>query len=221
MQGVSIDSARMSDRPPTAAHRAHEHIKQRLLEGTYAEGELLSEGAIAAELGISRTPVREACLQLETEGLLRLYPKRGALVVPIGPREITELFEARELVERHALAHVGPGVADRLDALVERQRAIAAGAGSRHDFSISDRDFHRTWVEAAGNRVLLDLYDHLRDRQQRVVSIALAHSPQLMTELADDHAAIAAALRTGDGTAADARLVEHLRAACARSGGFA
>jgi DNA-binding GntR family transcriptional regulator len=213
----------MRDRPQTAASRAYEHIKLRLLNGTYGEGELLSEGAIATELGISRTPVREACLQLESEGLLRLYPKRGALVVPIGSREIAELFEARELVERHALAHVSAdaGLIAQLDTLVERQRAIVAGDGTRYDFNVSDREFHRTWVETAGNGVLLDLYDHLRDRQQRVTSVMLANRPQIMSSLVEEHAAIAAALRDGDRETADARLVEHLRVARERSGGTA
>ena len=210
----------MAERPITAARRAYEHIKVRLLDGTYEDGELLSEGAIATELGVSRTPVREACLQLESEGLLRLYPKRGALVVPIGPRDIADLFEARELVERHALAGVAtdPGLLARLDGLVERQHAIIAGDASRYDFSLADREFHRAWVEAAGNRVLLGLYDQLRDRQQRVASVLLAGRPELMSELVEDHAAIVSALRQGARDTADARLADHLRVARERSG---
>src|SRR3954453_19488157 len=99
----------MPDRPQTATRRAHAHLKAQLLDGTrYPDGTLLSEGEIAKELGMSRTPVREACLQLEAEGLLKLYPKRGALVVAISPREIDELFEARLLVERHALGVAEP-----------------------------------------------------------------------------------------------------------------
>jgi len=201
--------------------RAYDHVKRRLLEGAYAEGQLLSEGAIASELGISRTPVREACLQLEAEGLLRLYPKRGALVVPIGPREIRELFDARELIERHALAQAPDpaALADDLDALVARQREIAsAPTPDRLAFAEADRELHRTWVEAAGNAILLSVYDGLRDRQQRVAAVMIADGVTPMTALADEHAAIARALRDGDVALADRLLADHLALARDRAG---
>ncbi len=136
----------------TAASRAYDHVKERLLAGDYADGELLSEGAIADELGISRTPVREALLQLQAERLLTLYPKRGALVTPMSPREVADLFEVRELVERHALAVADPAVVvPALEAVLTRQRELLA-ADDRAGFAAADRDFHRAWVAAAGNR---------------------------------------------------------------------
>jgi DNA-binding GntR family transcriptional regulator len=201
--------------------RAYDHVKRRLLEGAYAEGQLLSEGVIASELGISRTPVREACLQLEAEGLLKLYPKRGALVVPIGPREIRELFEAREVIERHALAHLHDpaALAERLDDLIDRQRAIAATPSpDRVAFAEADRELHRTWVEAADNAILLSVYDGLRDRQQRVAAVMIADGATPMAALADEHAAIVDALRRGDLAAADRLLAIHLDSARERSG---
>src|SRR5215208_6890358 len=91
-----------ADRPPSAARRAYAHVKARLLDGTYRDGVLLSEGVIASELEVSRTPVREAFLQLEGEGLLELYPKRGALVVPVTAGEVEAVMETRVLVERFA-----------------------------------------------------------------------------------------------------------------------
>src|SRR5919107_1038207 len=97
----------VTERPPSAARRAYEHVKARLLDGTYRDGVLLSEGAIAAELEVSRTPVREAFLQLEGEGLLELYPKRGALVVPVTVAEVADVFDARMALERHCLVRLG------------------------------------------------------------------------------------------------------------------
>ena len=58
-------------------------VKQQILGGGYPGGALISEGEVSAAVGVSRTPVREAFLRLEVEGLLRLYPKRGALVTPV------------------------------------------------------------------------------------------------------------------------------------------
>ena len=71
----------------SASERAYRHVKDRILDGSLPGGELISEGEIAEALGMSRTPVRAAFGQLEAEGLLRLYPKRGALVVPVSASE--------------------------------------------------------------------------------------------------------------------------------------
>ena len=88
-------------RPAPAKDRAYEFVKERILDGGYPGGDLLSEGEVAEALGVSRTPVREAFLLLEAEGLMRLYPKRGALVVPVSPDEVHDVMETRMLVERH------------------------------------------------------------------------------------------------------------------------
>jgi DNA-binding GntR family transcriptional regulator len=206
----------MPDRPQTATRRAHAHLKAQLLDGVHPDGALLSEGAIAAELGMSRTPVREACLQLEAEGLLKLYPKRGALVVAISPREIDELFEARLLVERHALSVAEPkAIGAELERQVARQRRLT----DRARYVEADRELHRTLVAAAGNSVLLDLYDRMRDRQQRAASALLAAGQTDMRSLTDEHAAIARALKKGDRATAERLLAEHLAVARERSGG--
>jgi len=202
----------------TAASRAYEHVKDRLLAGRYADGELLSEGAIAEELGISRTPVREALLQLQAERLLTLYPKRGALVTPMSPREVADLFEVRELVERHALRLADPEqVVAELERVIARQRALLA-ADDRAGFAAADRDFHRAWVAAAGNAVLLDLYDGLRDRQHRLVAATVAADPERAAAILAEHLRIVIALRAGDRAAAERALLDHLEIARAASG---
>jgi DNA-binding GntR family transcriptional regulator len=68
---------------PSATTRVYQHLKRAILEQIHADGALLSEADIAATVGVSRTPVREALLQLQSEGLVALYPKRGALVRPV------------------------------------------------------------------------------------------------------------------------------------------
>jgi DNA-binding GntR family transcriptional regulator len=203
----------------SAADRAYEHVKQRLLAGDYAEGELLSEGAIAEQLGVSRTPVREALLQLQSERLLTLYPKRGALVTPISAREISDLFDVRMLVERHGIQLADPAaVVPQLEQLVARQRELLA-ADDRAAFAAADRDFHRVCVAAAGNEILLDLYDRLRDRQHRVVAAMIADDASRAAEILAEHVRIVIALRAGDRAAAERALVEHLELTRTHSGG--
>src|SRR5579875_3675865 len=99
-------AASPTQRPVSATTTAYRFAKDRLLDGRFPAGQLLSENEIARELGISRTPVREAFLLLEAEGLLELYPRRGALVTPISPTEADDLLEARMLTEGHCAGAV-------------------------------------------------------------------------------------------------------------------
>src|SRR3954462_3763815 len=85
----------------SAAARVYAHVKERLLDGSFPGGALLSANELSHQLGLSRPPVGQAFVQREAEGLLELYPKRGALVVPVAASEIEDVFEARLLVEEH------------------------------------------------------------------------------------------------------------------------
>src|SRR3954466_11607187 len=108
----------------TATSRAYDHLKQAILDRAYPGGALLSEGEVATAVGVSRTPVREALLRLEAEGLLRLYPKRGALVLPVSPQEISDVLETRELVETFTAgrATLGPELVAELSRLLTAMR---------------------------------------------------------------------------------------------------
>src|ERR1700730_2153732 len=89
-----------------AKDRAHDYVKRQVLTGAFPGGDLISEGEVATALGMSRTPVREAFLRLEAEGLLRLYPQRGALVVQVSSDEARAVIEARLLLEQFAATKV-------------------------------------------------------------------------------------------------------------------
>ena len=84
-----------------------DYVKTQVLTGAFPGGELISEGEVAAALGMSRTPVREAFLRLEAEGLLRLYPQRGALVVQVSSEEARAVIEARLVLEQFAAGQSG------------------------------------------------------------------------------------------------------------------
>jgi DNA-binding GntR family transcriptional regulator len=166
-------------------------------------------------VGVSRTPVREALLLLEAEGLLRLFPKRGALVVPVSADEVRDVMETRLLVERHAVrvaAASGAALAAALEGEVaEQERRLACG--DRAGFAEADRAFHRRIVAAAGNAILLRLYDSLQDRQRRMNLASTARDPSLPARFVAEHRRIAAALAAGDADAADAALAAHLETA--------
>jgi len=201
----------------SAAARVYAHVKERLLDGTFPGGALLSENELSQKLGLSRTPVRQAFVQLEAEGLLELYPKRGALVVPVAASEIEDVFEARMLVEEHCArraANAGARLAADLEPLIaEQERALAEGAPGMAAFASADRRFHRAIVHAAGNAILTRLYDALRDRQQRIAAVSLARNPGDAARFVADHRAIAEALESGEGDTACERVSAHLKAA--------
>jgi DNA-binding GntR family transcriptional regulator len=201
----------------SASARVYAHVKERLLDGTFPGGALLSENELSQQLGFSRTPVRQAFVQLEAEGLLELYPKRGALVVPVAASEIEDVFEARLLVEEHCArraANAGALLVAELEPLIAAQElAIAQGAPGMGTFARTDRDFHHAIVHAAGNAILTRLYDALRDRQQRIGAVSLARNPGDAEKFVADHRGIVEAIGRSDGAAAAERVSAHLRSA--------
>ncbi len=187
-------------RPAPAKDRAYAHVKEHILEGFYPGGEMLSEGEVAESLEMSRTPVREAFLLLEAEGLLRLYPKRGALVVPVSGEEINEVLETRLIIERHCaeqMARRGP------DVLVQQLRGLVGDQerhvkrGNRIGFVEADRLFHRAIVSSTGNSILTRLHDSLRERQRRMGAAIVARDPSLQRRYLEEHRGIVDALAAG------------------------
>ncbi len=198
---------------PPAAERVYEHVKHAILDRTYQGGRLLTEGEVADEVGVSRTPVREALLRLEAEGLIQLYPKKGALVLPVSADEVDDVLEARELIETHAASKVGarydaalvPALRELLD-----QMRTAAAAGDPTAFMAADRGFHEALVRSAGNALLSRFYESLRDRQLRMGVETIRFSPDRMTTAIDEHGQMLAALEAGDPTRLRALAETHV-----------
>ena len=151
-----------------------------------------------------------ARLLLESEGLLRLYPKRGALVVPVSAAEVTDVMETRELVECFAIeraARIGGELKDALDASLATQQKLI-DQGDYAAFVDADREFHRMFIDAGGNAILLQLYDSLRDRQARMGLAAVARSGASLR--LDEHRALVDAVVAGHGGLAVELLKKHL-----------
>ncbi|MFE2226980.1 GntR family transcriptional regulator [Streptomyces kronopolitis] len=197
---------------PPAAERVYSHVKDAVLDRRYEGGMLLTEGELAEAVGVSRTPVREALLRLEVEGLIKLYPKKGALVLPVSAQEIADVVETRLLVEKHAAAKAVPAseaLLGELTELLETMREQAA-AGDLAAVSVTDRAFHAAIVRSAGNQILDRLYEQLRDRQLRMgVAVMHAH-PDRIAKNISEHAEILEALRAGDADAATDVVQRHV-----------
>ncbi|MBV2154978.1 GntR family transcriptional regulator [Kitasatospora sp. SUK 42] len=211
----------MPDTPPPAripaADRAYELAKDLILSGGLPGGTLISEGEIAERAGLSRTPVREAFLRLQAEGLLQLFPKRGAVVVPVGPGEAEDVLELREALESTAVRRITRR-AEPLDDLLrqlselidlQREPARRADVGA---FADADEAFHRGIVTAAGNALAERFYETLRDRQRRMAVQLLQLRPERLATLVEEHTAMVERIAARDAAGFTEALRTHLDA---------
>jgi DNA-binding GntR family transcriptional regulator len=187
-----------------AAEHAYAHTKRLILSGDAPGGTLLSEAQLGADIGVSRTPVHEAFLRLAAEGLLTLEPRRGAVVVPMSPREAQNVLDLREAIEATAAERVvAAGEADAAlvaaleEALAEQRSALDDGDVER--FVEADQWFHAAVVDASGNDLAGHFYGLLRDRQQRIRHQLFRVQPATLADSLADHEALLEALRSGSG----------------------
>jgi DNA-binding GntR family transcriptional regulator len=198
----------------SASEKAYLTVKELIVTGELPGGELISEGDIATRMGTSRTPVREAFLRLQAEGWMRLFPKRGALVVPIGPDEAEHVLSARKLIEAGSVkAMTGPARAELVNALtrnLDLQRQTARD-GTATAFSAVDADFHQSIVSAGGNPLLDTFYCGLRERQRRMTIGSLARDPGQLASIIEDHDRLIGLIQAGDAAGFETAVDRHMR----------
>ncbi|WP_189302687.1 GntR family transcriptional regulator [Streptomyces albospinus] len=194
--------------------KAYAYLKDSVLTDPEMQDRFLSEQEIADRIGVSRTPIREALLLLAAEDLVRLVPKRGALIAPLSGREITELMEMRGLIERFAAERT----TDRQTTPVDEMTRILAeqdtlrGELTAKEFIAADHRFHATLVAAVGNTLMSRQYDALRSRQIRAGVIAHRRAGNRQDEVVAEHRRILDALAAGDARAACAAIDSHIQA---------
>lgn len=184
----------------SAAQRAYEFAKWAILNAVYVGGDVVTEGGLANEIGVSRTPVREALLRLEAEGLVRLFPKKGAVVSSFTVKEAEDVLEARVLVENFT---AGRSFANRAALLPELEATHEEMQRRRREqdtagFTDCDRVFHELIVDAAGNTVLSSIYRMLRERQTLFTSVMMRGRSDRMQAAIDEHTKIIDTLRGDD-----------------------
>jgi DNA-binding GntR family transcriptional regulator len=188
-----------------------ELLLERILSGEFQPGERLVETRIAQELGTSQAPVREALRDLELLRLVESEPFRGARVRAISAEEMAEIYPVRAALEdvaaREACARLDPETDRRLQKELEAMQ-VAASAGDVRAQVEHDVRFHRLIVEAAGNRTLLEVWLSLRVEARTLMTLLKTGIER--RELADAHAPILEALRSGDPERAARVAREHV-----------
>lgn len=203
--------------PPASSGRdkAYDYLREHVLVDARLQGRFLNEKQLAEEIGVSRTPVREALLLLVADGLVEMIPQRGAQIPVLSGRDISELMEMREVLEVHAAEQAiasGRPPVDEMDRIIGEQEALQTLEGEDNAQAFIERDaaFHQTLVDAAGNQLMSLSYNKLRVRQVLVGVAALYRSADRQLHVCQEHRTIVEAIRAGDAAAARAAIRSHL-----------
>jgi len=186
------------------AEQAYQDLKNQILKNKLPPGYQALEQDFTQLLGMSRTPVREALIRLENEGLVELLPRRGARVLPVSPADMKEIYELLTNLEPHAAAGLAEyGVdPDDLAILDEATTTMERAIKERHldEWAEADDRFHRSLIDLCGNRRLADFVKTLYDQahRARLVTLYLRKLPVASTR---DHRKIVNAIANGDAAA--------------------
>lgn len=205
--------------------QVHDRLLGKILRRELEPGERISPFEIAADLGVSITPVRDAVNQMAAEGLVTVTPRRGTVVSPVSIRDIEELYEIRLMIEPAAAEMAASRASEpeitRVQELAERlESGPAASTGRVDDLATylgeiaADAELHAAVVRAAHNRRLNSLYDGLRTH----VLVGRAMFPRLYRgapHRRGEHRRIVEAIAGHDGEAARDAMAAHLRQALA------
>jgi DNA-binding GntR family transcriptional regulator len=201
-----------------AVEKAYSTIRNGIIEGRFAPDSRITEQEIAAESGVSRTPVREALRRLQAEGLLQFVPNQGAVVASWSARDIEEIFELRAMLESYVAAlaaeHATAEQIERLAELAERQFVASARQGPTTLGTISslNNQFHQILQEAAGSQRLDAILSNLIE-VPLVSKTFDSYSPEQLIRSARHHQEIVIALQERDGASAAAVMRTHVLAA--------
>lgn len=190
-------------------------LRDDILKGRYEPGENLVELKLAAQYGVSRTPVREALRQLELEGLVKYLPNRGVAVEGITTEDVKDIFAIREhlesLVANWAARKAEPEEVKKMEDTLDLQEFYTA-KDDVEQVTVLDTEFHRLLLEASRSKSLRYALGSMLDyvEQARLRSL---HVPGRIHDSIGEHRAILEAVAAGNAELAGERMAEHMRRA--------
>lgn len=190
-------------------------IEKSILNGVVKAGESLIECKLSAELGVSRTPVREALRQLELEGLVKTIPNKGAIVVGVSQKDIEDIYNIRMIIESLAARWAAERISDedleRLTNVVDLQEFYAKKNDTIQVWQL-DTTFHEIIFHACGSRILMHTLSgfHHYIQKARELSFQTSGRPSLAVS---EHKKILEALKMHDSDATEKLTSEHIRLA--------
>lgn len=192
--------------------QALEQLRSAIVTGVLEPGSMHSEQSIAAQLAISRTPIREALLQLSAEGFVEFIPQRGVKITRTNSKHLKEVFEYRIALDGYCAEALAKSptreVLDALDRQLERQRAIIA-SGDSLEWVRANMDFHIIIAEATGNSVIADAMTAIASHTMRI-GFQLLREKDRMVAAFSEHQAIVEAIREGRVDVARSLAMSHI-----------
>jgi DNA-binding GntR family transcriptional regulator len=200
----------------SVSQKVYETMLRALIVGEIPPGELLAEAVLAERFRASRTPVREACISLQNEGLLRGTPRKGFIVTEITPSEVRDLYQARLMVEP-AAAELAAGndlrseLFERWNELHDRMEALVAGEinfDTLLEMGRQEHSFHTSISEASGNRTVARFVSTIMTRVRRVM-LQYSYRRAVWKDIAE-HRNISQAIQDKDREAARRLMYDHI-----------
>lgn len=195
------------------SERVYEALRSAILTLEFPPGAVIRKGAICEQLGVSRTPVSDAVLKLETEGLVEVVPQSATRVSRISMKEIRESAFLREALEvaaiEYATEHKTDELVGRLSRSVHLQK-LQLEDGDYEEFHKTDQEFHRTILDFCKVSRMPDAIRFVSNPVERARYLLLPE-PGRVSETLAEHARILEAVRKGDPAAARTAMQDHLR----------
>ncbi len=189
------------------------YLESEILSGNLAPGTVLTESKISKELGVSRTPVREAIFQLEQEGLVKLSQNKSAVVVGISQKDIDDIYTIRLLIEGLASKWAAERISDEEIKKLEEVLELETFYADRGDIAKSrklDTEFHSILYDASGSNPLKNTLKTFHNYIGRAREISFANNNRALIA-AKEHAEILKAIKNRDGEEAERLTREHIQ----------
>ena len=200
------------EQPASLSKLAYDAILKSILSNAMRPDEIYNEMMLAKDLGISRTPVREALLELSVQGLVTFLPRKGIVVNRFTENDVDEIFEIRRAIDSAAvekLASIDPPPDTRLLQKSLRQQNDAVEKNDYWKYLRADRDFHVTLSQLTGNQRLVAIAENIRN-MVHLMGIRALELPGRMKEVLDEHKRILDAIVQRNPQQAREAIVDHL-----------
>ncbi len=197
-------------------NRAYDELRSRFSNCSYVPGTFLSERQLAAELGMSKTPVKAALERLEMEGFITVSPQSGIVVRELGDDEIADIYEIRIALEGYAVRRIASSItAPQLErwesTLLALEKIANLPQENRLQVVELDEEFHSLPIQILGNRQILQTMQQLSAKNKMVVNSVFSLLPDRAVQSLSEHREIVAATRAGDGVKAGQLMETHIR----------
>ncbi len=189
--------------------QAYQHLQSLIMEGQFVYNQIYSETKLSKELGISRTPFRDAVHRLAQEGYIDIIPSKGFMLHQLTRQDIDETFQVRSALECYCTLQITKQVADapvghpvkklirELRLIMDMLKEIIDTGGSIEEFCEYDFQFHTKIIDYPGNHQISSIFATFKYRMRKLAELSLAHEGRL-TDTWHEHLAILEAMEKGD-----------------------